>query len=231
MGSKARISKDILPLILKDRKSNQYYIEPFIGGANTISKVDGKRIGSDINPYLIILLKSIQEGYLFPSNISEEEYKFYKSERDNGKITPMIAFVGFCSTYGGRFYEGYARGGFYKDGQPRNYAKERLNNIMKTKEGLQDILLYNCKYSELEIPNNSIIYCDPPYQGTKSYKTEKFNNELFFDWCYEMNDKGHQIFLSEYSAPKDFVCIWEKEVVSSLRTNNNKKAVEKLYKL
>ena len=63
MGSKARISKDILPLILKDRKSNQYYVEPFIGGANTISKVDGKRIGSDINPYLIILLKSIQEPH------------------------------------------------------------------------------------------------------------------------------------------------------------------------
>ena len=32
MGSKTKISKEILPIILKDRKENQYYIEPFVGG-------------------------------------------------------------------------------------------------------------------------------------------------------------------------------------------------------
>ena len=44
MGSKARIAKYILPIILKDRKEGQCYVEPFVGGANMIDKVDGQRI-------------------------------------------------------------------------------------------------------------------------------------------------------------------------------------------
>lgn len=50
MGSKNRIAKYILPIILKDRKECQWYVEPFVGGCNTIDKVVGNRIGSDIHP-------------------------------------------------------------------------------------------------------------------------------------------------------------------------------------
>lgn len=32
MGSKNRIAKEILPIILRDRKPNQWYVEPFVGG-------------------------------------------------------------------------------------------------------------------------------------------------------------------------------------------------------
>ena len=31
-GSKRRIAKDILPIILRDRKNGQFYVEPFVGG-------------------------------------------------------------------------------------------------------------------------------------------------------------------------------------------------------
>jgi len=47
MGSKSRIANDILPIILKDRKQDQYYVEPFCGGLNVIDKVDGNRIAND----------------------------------------------------------------------------------------------------------------------------------------------------------------------------------------
>ena len=46
VGSKNRLSKDILPLILKNRKPGQWYVEPFVGGANLIDKVDGNRINN-----------------------------------------------------------------------------------------------------------------------------------------------------------------------------------------
>ena len=61
MGSKRRIAKDILAIMLRDRQEWQYYVEPFVGGANCIDKVDGIRIGSDNNHYLIALLKKLQE--------------------------------------------------------------------------------------------------------------------------------------------------------------------------
>jgi DNA adenine methylase len=49
MGSKAKFSKEILPIILKDRTAEQWYVEPFAGGMNMICEVGGKRIANDIS--------------------------------------------------------------------------------------------------------------------------------------------------------------------------------------
>ena len=60
MGSKNRIAKHILPIMLEHRKEGQYWVEPFVGGANMIDKVEGLRIGNDSHVYLIALLKALQ---------------------------------------------------------------------------------------------------------------------------------------------------------------------------
>ena len=55
MGSKAKIAKEILPIILSNRLESQYYIEPFCGGCNSLCHVNGNRIGNDKNNYLIAM--------------------------------------------------------------------------------------------------------------------------------------------------------------------------------
>ena len=56
MGSKNRYAKEIIPIILENRKSlDQAYVEPFVGGANIIDKIEGVRIAGDKNRYLISL--------------------------------------------------------------------------------------------------------------------------------------------------------------------------------
>ena len=40
------------------------YIEPFVGGCNTMSQVGGKRYGYDSNPYLIAMWKQLQKGWI-----------------------------------------------------------------------------------------------------------------------------------------------------------------------
>ena len=40
MGSKNRVAKEILPIMLKER-GQRTWVEPFVGGANMIDKVDG----------------------------------------------------------------------------------------------------------------------------------------------------------------------------------------------
>lgn len=62
LGSKARIAKHILPIILKDRQPDQWYIEPFAGGCNTMHLVAGKRIGNDSHDYLIAMWQALQWG-------------------------------------------------------------------------------------------------------------------------------------------------------------------------
>ena len=75
-GSKARIAKYILPIILENRKPDQWYVEPFVGGANTIDKVEGLRIGSDFNRHLIGALELIRDRpHDIPDFISETDYK------------------------------------------------------------------------------------------------------------------------------------------------------------
>ena len=77
-----------------------------------------------------------------------------------------------------------------------------------------------------------MIYCDPPYQGTTKYATKGFDHEDFWQWCREMKAQGHTIFISEYNAPDDFKCVWEKEVINGFggKANSNK-GTEKLFTL
>jgi len=99
MGSKNRIAKDILPIILKDRKPEQWYVEAMVGGGNLIDKVEGKRIGADINPYVIEALKFIRDTpERFPDHISEYDYKEMQALRFLNGVTGI---VGFAMSFGG----------------------------------------------------------------------------------------------------------------------------------
>ena len=49
--------------MLAERKPDQWWVEPFVGGANMIDKVVGNRMGNDSHEFLIALLDlvSIQD--------------------------------------------------------------------------------------------------------------------------------------------------------------------------
>ena len=227
MGSKNRHAKELLPIILKNRRDDQWYVEPFVGGFNMIDKVPGLRLANDSHYYLIELFRAIQNGWVPPDNLSEKEYKDIKDNQES--YSPyLVGFVGFGCSFSGKWFGGYARG-LSSNGQPRNYCLESKTNILKQNSKIRGIVIENKNYLELEIPNNSIIYCDPPYQNTTKYSST-FNHEIFWDWVRDKSKEGHQVFVSEYSAPEDFKCIWEKEVISALDVNSrSKKNVEKLF--
>jgi hypothetical protein len=152
IGSKRGISKYILPIILNNRAIGQAYVEPFVGGCNMIDKVDGYRVGSDINKYLISMWKALQSGWIPPKEITRNMYSKFRDE--------------------------------YKSGNAH----------------------------------------------AKDYPM------IFWDWAREKRAEGHTVFVSEYNAPNDFKCVWEKiGISSSLRSNNTvggaKKSTEKLFKL
>ena len=69
MGSKSRIAKHIVPIIQNYINENgiEKYVEPFVGGANVIDKVQCKeKYGFDKNKYLIALLKRdrVEKNYM-----------------------------------------------------------------------------------------------------------------------------------------------------------------------
>lgn len=241
MGSKARIKNEILPIILENRKDGQCYVEPFAGGMNTISHVDGYKIANDNNKYLIEMFKGLQKGNTYPNLIPKEIYDVAR-DTFNGKLKndisdDYIGWIGYMGSANGRFFDGgYSGVSITKEGKERDYIRESISNISKQLDSLKDIDFVSGHYEEMYIPENSIIYCDPPYSGTKQYSTSKdFNHNRFFEWCREKSKEGHSIFVSEYNAPSDFKIVWEKQVKSSLSANSvgggNKNSIEKLFTL
>lgn len=231
MGSKARIAKHILPIMLKGREEGQTYVEPFAGGMNSICQVTGKRIANDINPYLIDMWITLTGGWEPPEFVTKDEYV---DIRDNKGLYPsyLVGWVGFNCSYSGKWFAGYAGLTNTKIGTVRNYQAEAIANITSQVPLLKEVLFYNSEYSELELPPNSIVYCDPPYAGTTKYKDD-FDHDLFWEWCRQKSREGHSVFVSEYTAPPDFECIWSLDVKSSLSANGksggNKTSTEKLF--
>jgi DNA adenine methylase len=222
LGSKKKISKYILPIILKDRKHNQCYVEPFVGGANTIDKVEGRRIGNDINYYLIEMWRALQRGWQPPTNITKEYY--YEIKQKQKELDPaLVGFVGFNCSFGGKWFSSYA---YNKLG--RNYAITGSNVVLKQIEKLKGVIFMNFNYWDMPIEPNSLIYCDPPYEGTTKYK-DAFNNKMFWDWCRIKKEEGHDIFVSEYNAPNDFKCLKTIDVKTILDKNKQYSRVEKLF--
>ena len=230
MGSKARFAREILEITLKGRTENQTYVEPFAGGMNMIDKVTGGRIANDIHTELIEMWKALVCGWI-PKNYTKDEYKHIRLNK-NEYEPHVVGWVGFNLSYSGKYFGGYAGQVKTKIGTIRDYQAEAHRNIKKQTNKLKDVWFYNTEYYNLEIPPNSIIYCDPPYQNTTKYSHE-FDHIRFWNWCREMSKQGHKVYVSEYNAPSDFVCVWEKQAKSSLSANGltgkSKNSIERLF--
>lgn len=230
-GTKKRIAKEILPIILKNRKPGQLYFEPFVGGCNSIDKVPGRRAANDLHPELVAMFKALQNGWMPPELITEAEYadmklhpEFYPPE--------LLGYAGFSLSFGGKWFGGYAREKAGTKGCRDNMAlqnKWAFNTITKQAPLLKGVHFSCGSYAEALITEPAVIYCDPPYSGTTGYKGG-FNPEEFWQWCRGMKQIGHDVFISEYSAPEDFTTVWTKECNSNLNGKAAKRSTEKLFK-
>lgn len=231
MGSKARISKEISFLINQSISTNKLknYIEPFVGGGNMIEKiVCENRFGMDSNLYLIDMWKALQNGWNPPENITKEEYIQIRNNKEKYP-NELVAFAGFVATYNAKWFGGYAGIVKTKIGTTRNYYDEARRNILKQLPKLQTVKFYHKKFQEMDISKtkNCFIYCDPPYQNSTEYKDEFDHNE-FWDWVRTIS-RNNIVYVSEYTAPGDFSCIWQKELTTTLDKNSRKKDIEKLF--
>lgn len=233
MGSKARIKKEILPLILKDRQPNQFFVDLMAGGMNLIDGVEGNRIANDLNFYLVEMWKEILKGWI-PEDFYEREF-YYEVKKNKEKFPPyLVGYLGFNCSYSGVWFGSFAGKVKTQINTIRNYQDEAKRNVLKQKENLKNVIFLNKNYFEVEIPKNSIVYFDPPYKNTSKYFVD-FEHEDFYNYVRKLKNEGHQVFVSEYEMPEDFTCIWEKEVKSSLSANGKsgglKISIEKLFTL
>ena len=226
MGSKARLAKHLAPIIQSYITPDTVgYLEPFVGGANMIQHIKHeKRYGSDINKYLIALLKYSQDlNNILPETISEEEYRKVKNNKDNYDDW-YVGLVGFCATFGGKYFGGYARDSY-------DIVAKRIISLAKQRSSLHSINFKSLPFNDIRELKNFTIYCDPPYFGTTAYNFKSFNHEIFWDWVRDYS-KNNIVLVSEYKAPNDFEVIFEKKVITKLTKDGTayKPDVERVFK-
>lgn len=85
-------------------------------------------------------------------------------------------------------------------------------------------------YEEVTIPEDSVIYCDIPYDGTDGYLEKDqggFDYERFYQWCERQTQP---VFISSYQMPEDrFDCIEEFTHRSTLSATANNLVTERIY--
>lgn len=85
-------------------------------------------------------------------------------------------------------------------------------------------------YEEVAIPENSVIYCDIPYEGTGGYiEKDKggFDYERFYQWCERQTQP---VFISSYQMPEErFDCIEEFTHRCTFAQKDNNLVTERIY--
>ena len=223
-GGKQRISKPLSKFLNEQLKENQPFVDLFCGSCNVMINIEGDRlkIANDKHKYLIAMWNELQNGWLPPKNLSQEEYQYIKENKDE---KPYLAgFVGFGCSFAGKWFGGYAR-----NNRGDNYCLNVHNSTLKKLEQLNGVIFYNEDYSQVNIPKGSLVYCDIPYKNTTPYcKNEVgiFNHEEFYQWVRE-NSPHYEIYISEYkqNVPKDFEVVWEYKSKKEIRNKDNKREV------
>lgn len=189
-----------------------------------------KRVGLDVHTQLIALLNAIRGGWKPPLHISEEEYNLVRTQRDKYPDY-YVGLVGFCATFGAKYFGGYARGFKADKVTPRDVPNEAIRNLLKQAPALKDIKFLNISYDGYDydkIKTPSVIYCDIPYSNSTGYSTAQFSHEAFWEWARAMSKK-HYLLVSEYTAPNDFVEVWHKETTTSLKLHEHEHRTEKIF--
>ena len=233
LGNKTRLSKQLIPILSKHLNKSNTYLEPFSGACGMIQGIDHHvRIANDSDYYIVSLMQSlsVNGGDIFDDLTIDE--KLYNQVKNNQQNYPseLVAFLGYGCSFGGKWFGGYARGGLTSKGEPRGYAAESLRNIKLLAPKLKGIVFGNTDYEYLEYGDGNVIYCDIPYRYTAKYKQGEFNYEKFFSLMREVSLTNY-VYISEYSAPNDFVSLWSKEHKIGIHRgfNKHKKSVENLF--
>ncbi|MCI0553827.1 MAG: DNA adenine methylase, partial [Anaerolineae bacterium] len=224
MGGKHRIGKKIAELIAFYKPI--HYHEPFCGMFGVGKRVNALCVtASDIHQDLILMLKAVRDGWEGPDWINES---FWKELKYADYHSAVRAYVGFGCSFGGRFFENPAR--CYNRGQDVGYhAAQARRSLARLRPLIQGVTFDCYSYQEYE-GQADLLYCDPPYAGTKEYsQVERFNSKEFWDWVWK-ESRNRVVLVSELECPDPRIkCVLEIPYKFSVNRERITKVMERVF--
>lgn len=231
LGGKSRIAKPISALLLAAKGERTTYVEPFLGGGSVAALTASgfeRAVLADAMPDLALMWRAVlEDGWTPPGDISPQEWEALRE----AEPSPLRAVAGFGCSFGGMWFSSYA-----VDPRKRcSFAETAARGLARKAAGMRGAEVRLADYRELDdvIDAASVVYCDPPYAGTATYKgVEPFDSARFWKTAEQWAEKGAAVFVSEYAAPAPWVSVWEAERRSILSGADNRSLVtERLFAL
>ena len=205
LGGKHHVSKRILDAIKDTGVPRDNYWEPFVGGANSFCRIAPyfwSAVGSDLCPDLILMWQALLDGWV-PPDIDEDQYRMLK---DAGP-SALRAFAGYGCSFGGKWFAGYAR---HRTDAKHPYSQpETTRKVLLAQAATllthPDITICEMDYSEHSPMPGDVVYCDPPYPGTRF--RFHFDFDLFWSTMERWRRIGY-VFVSSYDCPVEYDRYW-----------------------
>lgn len=217
-GGKYRIAKHIAAKIRELHPTATEIWEPFCGGGAVtlaLAKAGFRVHASDNHEDLILMWQALMRGETQPfANVTEEEYQALKTASPSARR----GFVGFGASFGGAWWGGYGKG------RKRSRERPDLTKAQPWHESWRSLhKLYgaNVSFTHTDyttVPDNALVYADPPYVGTKPYKgSPAFDHAAFWQW---VRQRSGPTFVSELTGPDDISIVWRKAHKSQNASNS-----------
>lgn len=104
---------------------------------------------------------------------------------------------------------------------------ERLRGLQSLSGQATTLLASHDDYRDVDIPDDAVVYVDPPYVGTHCDAYEGFDSEAFYDW---IATQRALTIISEYTAPPGCVSVASRGLRELLSANGQGSlAVEHLF--
>lgn len=223
LGSKKHHAVDILKHVLAERRTGQWYVEPFVGGGNVLTRVpaeQGPRMANDYNKYMVALLNALgNDNFLPPVYLERKHREAIEASPDvavpwvcnelNVHPVHWLALVGHTAgsiTFGSMWWNTYMG----ENDIGRTKQRQAYDACVRDAPLLKGVEFHTGSYDDLVIPPDSIVYCDPPYADTAGYLSDgafidgdeyRWRSDTFWKWANARVDDGHQLFVSEYRGP------------------------------
>jgi DNA adenine methylase len=201
LGGKSRDAREIASIVNAERvrRGGVPFWDPFCGGlASAVAlAAGGPGIVSDLHPALVSLYQALRAGWDPPETITHEQYTAARAAPDSD---PIKAFCGFGVSFGGRWFEGYARP---NRAHPAGYAAVARRTLLRQIGALSGCAIERLDFLAVE-PRRAdlVIYCDPPYTATKAYSgMPPFDASRFWARARGWAAAGVPVFVSEYACP------------------------------
>jgi site-specific DNA-adenine methylase len=204
-GGKSRIASALAAVIFEREREREIW-EPFCGGGAVtyeLAKAGFQVHASDNHEDLILMWQALKRGETEPFvDVTEEEFKALKTAPSSARR----GFVRFGGSFGGDFNGGYGRH-HRGDGDPhRQYVwQDSQRSLQKFRGVLAGVDFTLCEYSA--IPDDVLVYADPPYAGVYAYQGRNFDHKAFWLW---VRSRRGPTYVSELTGPEDIAVVWRK---------------------